>query len=135
MIYARSNPLITRHPIWNQYLASPTASLLPFHQQAMYFATQLEILAAPWILFSIFSIGITWPILYLGLIRWQYFVSSRTKIAFTAWDQILTKATEHSSCPKSLRKTYGVIKGILKKWVAIKVPPPSQRPSSTRVGK
>lgn len=111
--FARAN--LTQTPWWSQ-LAAPSSQLLALRPTLMDLASHLELAALPCLLVSIFSTGIALPIVYGSFLRWQYFVSPRTRTVVGVWDEMGTKVTENPNCPKQVRKAYTSMQGAIKKW-------------------
>ena len=116
---ARAQPLISQTLWWKQYGQNISDQLLSIHSTAMDISAQLEILALPWLILSIFSTGFILPVAYMSFLRWQYFVQSRTRLAVSSWDAMFNRAAEHPSCPKQVRKVYSALQSVIKKWTKV----------------
>jgi hypothetical protein len=137
VIYAaRAQPLISQTLWWKQYGQNTSDQLLSIHSAAMDVSTQLEILALPWLIFSIFSTGFILPVAYMSFLRWQYFVQPRMRLVVASWDAVFNRAAEHPSCPKQVRKVYTAVQTMVKKWAKVShiatAPPMRAATSSTR---
>ena len=115
--HVRSEVRLYQHPLWRQYCHGPSEQLVALQSTAMDLATQLEILALPWLLISFLSTGLVLPLVYASYLRWQYMVSGRIRLAFAAWDAMLSRVTENPACPKPMRRFYARLQTYLKKSV------------------
>lgn len=120
--FCRINSLVTSHPWWRLYLIGPSEQLASLRATLLQLASHMELATFPYLIFSIFSTGITLPIVYASFLRWQYFVSPRMRDTVGMWDEVMTKAMEHPSCPKQVRKAYGNLQGMMKKWAKMTLP-------------
>lgn len=71
----------------------------------------------PWLLLSVLSTGLVLPMLYASFLRWQYFVSPRTRLAFASWDETILRATANPATPPFAKTGYAVFRSSLKRWV------------------
>jgi hypothetical protein len=103
-------------PWWSQ-VASYSTQLLALRPLLLDVTAHLELVVLPMLLFSIFSSGLALPVVYGSFLRWQYFVSTRTRNSVRVWDETATKLVESPNCPRQVRKVYGNVQGMLKKWM------------------
>lgn len=118
----RHHPILFTHPIYRDHLRPAADRLQQTHPSAMTLATNLELMALPYLLVSIFSVGIVLPLLYLSFLRWQYLVSGRMRMAVRGWDEAITGWTESPSCPRMVRKAYAKLQHVLKSLVKTHAP-------------
>lgn len=113
--YLRCDLRLSVHPVYIQYIYPLATRLLEWQPKILELATHLEVLVAPWLILSVFSSGIILPILWIGFLRAQYLVSPKMRLTISQWNELLERGVQHPSCPKMLRRVYGIMKTTLKK--------------------
>ncbi|PJF17132.1 hypothetical protein PSACC_03076 [Paramicrosporidium saccamoebae] len=102
---------------WWSQVAPYSTQLLALRPLLLDVTAHLELVVLPMLLLSIFSSGLALPVVYGSFLRWQYFVSPRTRSTVGVWDETATKLVENPHCPRQVRKVYGNVQGMLKKWM------------------
>lgn len=101
---ARQHPRITSHQAWKSYVQPLAERVLAAAPSILHQSLQLQVLVLPWLLLSIFSIGLLPILVYVGVLRWSCLVDGRMRAIMGSWDAWITALVERPVCPKMVRK-------------------------------
>lgn len=122
LTHCRMDPRLNQTPTWRMYIGPATEQLVRYQSDAFWIATQMEIVSFVYLIVTLWSTGLALPIGYAAFLRWNYWVSARTRSVWAAWDAIAERGTQDQRCPKIVRRAFHLLQHQIKRWGRLTVP-------------